>query len=74
MLRSVSRGRTGLPVSRWSPGGAGLTNMTALWAIRLLFLSMCIMGGYAISQVRPEYVGGSYAGPLGMVIGRVLRA
>ena len=43
--------------------------MTALWAIRLLFLSMCIMGGYAISQVRPEYVGGSYAGPLGMMIG-----
>lgn len=27
------------------------------------------MGGYAISQVRPEFVGGSYAALLGMVIG-----
>jgi uncharacterized protein YacL len=27
------------------------------------------MGGYAISQVRPEFVGGPYAGVLGMVIG-----
>jgi uncharacterized protein YacL len=30
---------------------------------------MCTMGGYAVSQVRPEYVGGSYAAPLGMTIG-----
>jgi uncharacterized protein YacL len=41
----------------------------ALWIIRVLFLGMCTMGGYAVSQVRPEYVGGTYAGMLGMVIG-----
>ena len=41
----------------------------ALWVIRILFLCMCTMGGYAISQVRPEFVGGSYAALLGMVIG-----
>lgn len=27
------------------------------------------MGGYAVSQVRPEYVGSSYGGVLGMIIG-----
>lgn len=41
----------------------------ALWVIRILFLCMCTMGGYAISQVRPEFVGGPYAALLGMVIG-----
>lgn len=43
--------------------------MMALWVIRILFLCMCTMGGYAVSQVRPEFVGGSYAGLLGIVIG-----
>ena len=33
----------------------------ALWVIRILFLALCTMGGYAISQVRPEYVGGATA-------------
>jgi uncharacterized protein YacL len=32
-------------------------------------LALCTVGGYAVSQVRPEFIGGSYAGPLGMVIG-----
>src|SRR6266542_873689 len=41
----------------------------ALWIIRILFLSLCTMGGYAISQVRPEYVGTAYGGVLGMIIG-----
>lgn len=41
----------------------------ALWFIRILFLSMCVVGGYAVSQVRPEWVGSSYSGPIGMVIG-----
>ena len=27
----------------------------ALWVIRILFLSLCTVGGYAVSQVRPEY-------------------
>src|SRR5437879_789505 len=41
----------------------------ALWVIRILFLSLCTVGGYAVSQVRPEFIGGSFAGLLGMVIG-----
>src|ERR1043165_516600 len=41
----------------------------ALWIIRILFLGLCAMGGYAISQVRPAYVGRSYGGLLGMIIG-----
>ena len=41
----------------------------ALWVIRILFVSLCTVGGYAVSQVRPEFVGGAHAGPLGMVIG-----
>ncbi len=31
--------------------------MKSLWAIRILFLSLCILAGYAISQVQPEYIG-----------------
>ena len=41
----------------------------ALWVIRILFLSLCTVGGYAVSQVRPEFVGSSYSGLVGMVIG-----
>jgi uncharacterized protein YacL len=41
----------------------------ALWVIRVLFLSLCTIGGYAVSQVRPEFVGGTYSGAIGMVIG-----
>ena len=41
----------------------------ALWVIRILFLLMCTVAGYAISQVRPEFVGGTYSGAIGMVIG-----
>jgi uncharacterized protein YacL len=29
----------------------------ALWVIRILFLCLCTGGGYAISQVRPEWLG-----------------
>src|SRR5271169_6143804 len=43
--------------------------MTPLWAIRILFLGLCTVGGYAISQVRPEYVGQSHGDFVGMVIG-----
>lgn len=43
--------------------------MMALWVIRILFLCLCTMGGYAVSQVRPDLVGTSYGGLLGMVIG-----
>jgi len=41
----------------------------ALWVIRVLFLCLCSVGGYAVSQVRPEFIGGSFAGVLGMIIG-----
>src|SRR5215469_17020823 len=41
----------------------------ALWVIRILFLSLCTVGGYAVSQVRPEFVGGPHSWALGMVIG-----
>ena len=41
----------------------------ALWVIRILFLCLCTVGGYAVSQVRPEFIGGSFAGLLGMIIG-----
>ena len=40
--------------------------MSSLWVIRILFLSMCTMGGYEVSQVRPEWINDGY---LGMVIG-----
>lgn len=43
--------------------------MMALWIIRGFFLCLCTTGGYAISQVRPEYVGGPHSAILGMVIG-----
>src|SRR5438034_2170561 len=41
----------------------------ALWVIRILFVCLCSIGGYAVSQVRPDLVGGSLAGLQGMVIG-----
>src|SRR5476649_553697 len=43
--------------------------MTPLWSIRLLFLGLCTVGGYAVSQVRPEYVSATHGGIIGMVIG-----
>jgi len=30
----------------------------SLWYIRILFLALCSVGGFEISQVRPEFVGG----------------
>ncbi len=43
--------------------------MTPLWATRLLFLALCTTGGYAVSQVRPEFVGQEHGALIGMVIG-----
>src|ERR1041385_3818225 len=40
-----------------------------LWTIRILFLAMCTTAGYAVSQVRPEYVGVPMAGAFGMAVG-----
>ena len=36
--------------------------MTPLWAIRILFLALCTVAGYAISQVTPEYASVKYLG------------
>ncbi len=41
----------------------------ALWVIRILFLCMCTVGGYAVSQVRQEYVGLPLSALAGMGIG-----
>ena len=41
----------------------------ALWVIRILFLCLCTLGGYAVSQVRPEYTGNPNAALYGMIIG-----
>jgi uncharacterized protein YacL len=43
--------------------------MTPLWAIRILFLSLCSAAGYAVSQVRPEFVGMHNAGVFGSMMG-----
>jgi len=43
--------------------------MKTLWPIRILFLALCIMGGYAIGQVRAEFIGVPHSGILGMIIG-----
>jgi uncharacterized protein YacL len=43
--------------------------MTPLFGIRFLFLALCTAGGFALSQVRPEYVGMQHSALVGMVIG-----
>lgn len=43
--------------------------MSPLWPIRILFLLLCTVGGYAISQVRPEYVSHQHGELVGMIIG-----
>ncbi|HEY4414902.1 MAG TPA: PIN domain-containing protein [Verrucomicrobiae bacterium] len=43
--------------------------MNPLWPIRILFLGLCVAGGYAISQVRPEFIGQTHGQITGMMIG-----
>ncbi|MDE3067680.1 MAG: TRAM domain-containing protein [Verrucomicrobiota bacterium] len=43
--------------------------MRSLWVIRILFVGLCIAAGYAISQVRPEYIGIRHAAFFGMLMG-----
>ena len=43
----------------------------ALWVIRVLFLCLCTVGGYAVSQVRPEFIAVPHSGLIGMAIGCV---
>jgi len=40
--------------------------MPQLWPIRILFLALCTMAGYTLSQVRPEWI---THGSLGVIIG-----
>src|SRR5689334_21974271 len=40
--------------------------MSNLWVIRILFLTLCTVGGYEISQVRPDLI---TRGPYGLFIG-----
>ncbi len=40
--------------------------MKPLWAIRLLFLGLCMLAGFALSQMQPDWVSHGY---LGMIIG-----
>jgi uncharacterized protein YacL len=42
--------------------------MKQLWPIRILFLSLCIVGGYAVSQA-PDYISLQHNGILGMMMG-----
>src|SRR5437773_7757334 len=41
----------------------------ALWVIRILFLSLCTIGGYMVSQVRPEFVVLPFSSVFGIAIG-----
>ncbi len=43
--------------------------MTPLWIIRIFFVALCTMGGFAISQVRPEFLAFRYSGLMGAAVG-----
>ena len=46
-----------------------------LWAIRIFFLSLCVTGGYAVSQAQPELIhGGAYGVMVGFGLGGLLIA
>ncbi|MGV3773236.1 MAG: PIN/TRAM domain-containing protein [Verrucomicrobiales bacterium] len=47
----------------------------SLWVIRIFFLILCILGGYAISQVAPDLIeNGTYGGLIGFGLGGLLIA
>ena len=41
----------------------------ALWVIRILFLAMCSVAGFAVSQVREEFVGSPSSAMIGLLVG-----
>ncbi len=43
--------------------------IASIWAIRVLFLGLCTLAGYALSQLRPDLVGHSQGAMIGAVIG-----
>ncbi len=47
----------------------------SLWALRIFFLSLCTLGGFAVSQVRPELIQhGGYGVAIGFGLGGLLIA
>src|SRR5689334_1492531 len=40
-----------------------------IWIIRVFFLSLCTLGGYAVGEIHPYYQDVHYAGVIGMVVG-----
>jgi uncharacterized protein YacL len=38
--------------------------MSSLWAIRIFFLALCTVGGYEVSQVRPEWINNGLTGTI----------
>lgn len=47
----------------------------SIWTLRILFLILCVLGGYAVSQVQPELVEkGSYGMAIGFGFGGLLIA
>lgn len=43
--------------------------IASIWAIRGLFLGLCTLAGYALSQVRPDLVASNQGGLIGICIG-----
>ena len=43
--------------------------IASLWAIRILFLALCTIAGFAVSELRSDLISGSNSGLTGIVIG-----
>src|ERR1051326_7249478 len=40
-----------------------------IWIIRIFFLSLCTLGGYAVGEIHPYYQDVHYASVIGMAVG-----
>lgn len=43
--------------------------IASLWAIRILFLALCSTAGFAVSELRPDLIGGNNSAIVGIAIG-----
>ena len=43
--------------------------ISSIWAIRILFLGLCMLAGFALSQLRPDLLGHQHVELIGTVIG-----
>ena len=43
--------------------------IASLWAIRVLFLALCTIAGFSLSELRPDLIPGSNSGLIGIAIG-----